>query len=106
MNAMLKAMYNNFYAKPEMTVLESEIKNCHKQLIEHLDKTDRRLVLRIIDAQDHICNATSQDSFIAGFQLAWKLCSELNHYDEGRCVQTSEAERSALLLFTDENDQS
>lgn len=106
MNTILKTMYNNFYTKPETPALEATIKNSHKQLIEHLDKSGRRLVLRIIDAQDHICDATSQDSFIAGFQLAWKLCSELNHYDEGRCAQTFEAERSALLLFTDENDQS
>ena len=57
------------------------MEECHKALIEVLAKPERKLVLRIIDAQDYIKMETSLDSFIAGFELAWRLFNEL-HYDE------------------------
>ena len=49
-NELLKGLYDCFYAPPE-----------------------RKLVLRIIDAQDSITEQTSLDSFIAGFELAWRI---------------------------------
>ena len=39
-----------------------------------------------IDAKDRIAEDTSIDSFIAGFELAWKLSMELNHYEDERSV--------------------
>ena len=57
-NELLKGLYDCFYAPPE-----------------------RKLVLRIIDAQDSITEQTSLDSFIAGFELAWRISMEL-HNDE------------------------
>ena len=52
-------------------------------MIAALEKPERRLVLRIIDAQDSIREQTSLDSFIAGFELAWRLSAEL-HNDENK----------------------
>ena len=57
-NELLKGLYDCFYAPPE-----------------------RKLVLRIIDAQDSITEQTSLDSFIAGFELAWRISMKL-HNDE------------------------
>ena len=57
------------------------MEECHKALIEVLAKPECKLVLRIIDAQDYIKTETSVDSFIAGFELAWRLFNEL-YYDE------------------------
>ena len=54
--------------------------------VEVLGKPERRLVLQIIDAKDRIAEDTSIDSFIAGFELAWKLSIELNHYKNERSV--------------------
>lgn len=45
---------------------------------------DQKLVLHIIDAKDHITEERSIDSFICGFELAWKLSTELNAYDRSR----------------------
>ena len=70
---LLKGLYDCFYAPPELSEQEEEVTVCHKALIEVLAKPERKLVLRIIDAQDHIKEETSLDSFIAGFELAWKL---------------------------------
>ena len=78
MNETMKALYDSFYTLPLLSEETQEINDCHRQLIEKLDKPERKLVLRIIDAKDHIAEDLSIDSFIAGFQLAWRLSSELN----------------------------
>ena len=52
MNELLKALYDNFYEPLPETELKKEIEECHRQLIEVLDKPERRLVLQIIDDKD------------------------------------------------------
>lgn len=82
MNELLKALYDNFYEPLPETELKQEIENCHQQLIEALDKPERRLVLQIIDDKDQIAENGSIDSFIAGFRLAWRLSSELEMHEK------------------------
>ena len=84
MNELLKAFYDNFYERPSAAHLRAEIERCHQELVEKLDKPERRLVLQIIDCKDRIAEELSLDSFIAGFRLAMRLSQELNMYDEGR----------------------
>lgn len=86
MNKLLKDLYDCFYTPPELAATKREIEECHRALIEALGKPERRLVLRIIDAKDRIAEDTSIDSFIAGFELAWKLSMELNHCEDERSV--------------------
>ena len=74
---LLKDLYDCFYTPPELLAQKREIEECHQTLSEVLGKPERRLVLRIIDAKE---------SFIAGFELAWKLSVELNHYENERSV--------------------
>ena len=57
------------------------MEECHKSIDRGFGKPERKLVLRIIDAQDSIREQTSLDSFIAGFELAWRLSAEV-HNDE------------------------
>ena len=83
-NELLKGLYNCFYTPPELSEQENEVEECHKALIEVLAKPERKLVLRIIDAQDYIKTETSLDSFIAGFELAWRLFNELYYDDKER----------------------
>ena len=80
-NKLLKELYDHFYTRPELDEQENEVEECHRALIAALEKPERKLVLRIIDAQDYIKTETSVDSFIAGFELAWRLFNEL-YYDE------------------------
>ena len=94
---LLKAMYDCFYIPPELPGAKQEVEDCHQALIDRLDKPERKLVLRIIDAQDYIKTETSVDSFIPGFELAWRLSAEL--YDDERSDQPSaEPEGRALGL--------
>jgi len=90
MNEMLKALYDSFYEKLPATQLKAEIERCHQELIEKLDKPERKLVLQIIECKDQITEDLSIDSFIAGFRLAWKLSQELNIYEKGHPLSTSD----------------
>ncbi len=85
-NKLLKELYDCFYTPPELPAQKQEIEECHQALIGALEKPERRLVLQIIDAKDHIVEDTSIDSFISGFELAWKLSMELNNYENERLV--------------------
>ena len=82
MDELLKALYDNHYNPLPLSELKREVEDCHKKLIEVLDKPERKLVLRIIDAKDQIAETHSIDSFIAGFQLACKLSYELNYREK------------------------
>ena len=86
MNKLLKDLYDCFYTPPELAATKREIEECHRALSEALGKPERRLVLKIIDAKDHILEDTSLDSFISGFELAWQLSMELNNYENERLV--------------------
>ena len=90
MNELLKALYDSFYENPPATRLKAEIERCHQQLIERLEKSERKLVLQIIDCKDQIAEDLSIDSFIAGFRLAMKLNQELNMYGKGHPLSTSD----------------
>ena len=57
MNNALKKF--RFYTPPPMEESEQEIKTCHQQLIERLEKPERKLVLRIMDAQNLIAEERS-----------------------------------------------
>ena len=83
---LLKDLYDCFYTPPELPAQKQEIEECHQALSGMLGKPERRLVLQIIDAKDRIAEDTSIDSFIAGFELAWKLSIEMNHYENERSV--------------------
>ena len=69
MNDTLKQLYNRFYRQLPMTETEQEIEDCHKQLIERLEKPERKLVLRIMDNQGLIAEGRSMDSFYCGFTV-------------------------------------
>ena len=90
MNETLKSLYDRFYTPLPMVEYEQEVEACHHQLIEWLEKTERKLVLRIIDTQNHIIEERSLDSFLCGFKLAWELVNELNHYQENWHLSSAE----------------
>ena len=101
---LLKNLYDCFYTPPELSAQKQEIEECHRALSEALGKPERRLVPRIIDAKDRIAEDTSIDSFITGFELAWKLSVELNHYENERSVSC----RTAMELrarFTSKEEE-
>ena len=96
MNDTLNQLYNRFYTPMSMAECEQEIEDCHRQLIERLEKPERKLVLQIMDAQNLITEGRSLDSFLCGFKLAWELAYELNHCEMDRHpFPSEEAEKDA-----------
>ena len=78
-NELLKGLYDCFYAPPE-----------------------RKLVLRIIDAQDSITEQTSLDSFIAGFELAWRISMKLHNDESERSFSCRTRRTGARYAWEDE----
>ena len=102
---LLKDLYDCFYTPPELPTQKQEIEECHQTLSEVLGKPERRLVLRIIDAKDRIAEDTSIDSFIAGFELAWKLSMELNHCEDERSVSCRTAMKSGARFASAKEEE-
>ena len=84
MNETLRLLYDKFYTPLPMMESEQEVETCHRQLIERLDKPERKLVLQITDAQNLMIEQRSVDSFICGFRLALEMANELNHFETNR----------------------
>ena len=72
MNETLKSLHDRFYTPLPLAEYEQEVETCHHQLIERLEKPERKLVLRIIDTQNHIIEERSLDSFLCGLRLAFR----------------------------------
>lgn len=104
MNKLLKDLYDCFYIPPDFPAQKQEVEECHQALINALDKPERRLVLQIIDAKDHVVEDTSIDSFISGFELAWQLSTELNQYEKERSFSRCTAKRSGALSMSGKED--
>ena len=103
-NKLLKDLYDCFYTPPTLSAERREVEECHQALIKALEKPERRLVLRILDAKDHIAADTSIDSFISGFWLAWRLSAELNNYENERLASPQIGGRGAR--FDSEKEES
>ena len=104
MNKLIKDLYDCFYIPPELSAQKQEVEECHQALVDMLEKPERRLVLQIIDAKDRIVEDTSIDSFISGFELAWRLSAELNQYEKERSVSRCTAKRSGALSLSRKED--
>lgn len=98
MDKILETLYDHYYKKPELMALQESVEANHNLLRERLGKPERKLVLRLIDDETAIANALSLDSFLCGFELAWKLTSEVNHVERERSALTDEVERSAHFI--------
>ena len=103
-NELLKGLYDCFYTPPELSEQENEVEECHKALIAALEKPERKLVLRIIDAQDSIIELTSLDSFIAGFELAWRLSIELQNDENERPFSYRTRRMGARFVYEEETE--
>jgi len=104
-NRLLKDLYDCFYVSPELPASRQEVDECHKALVEVLEKPERKLVLQIIDAKDRIVEDTSIDSFISGFELAWNLSMELNNYKNERLASHRIGRPGARFVFKKEEEK-
>ena len=57
--------------------LDTQIKSAHEELRRDMDATERKKLLRLLDAQNTLLAESKLMSFTAGFKLAWGMAKEL-----------------------------
>ena len=72
-----RALHQRFFHEPDHADLYEEIEENRKKLAEKLAPEDRKRLLRMLDAQNHLKNEVSLESFTAGFKLAAGIAKEL-----------------------------
>ena len=89
MNETLKSLHDRFYTPLPLAEYEQEVETCHHQLIERLEKPERKLVLRIIDTviPPNVRMTT------------WELADEMHRFEENRHLSSAgEAEIDACSI--------
>ncbi len=72
----MKALQKRFdrQSHPE---LDEQIKRAQEELRRNMDATERKKLLRLLDAQNTLLVESELMSFTAGFKLAWGMAKEL-----------------------------
>ncbi len=72
----MKALQKRFdhQSHPE---LDTQIKSAHEELRRDMDATERKKLLRLLDAQNTLLAESKLMSFTAGFKLAAGIAGEL-----------------------------
>lgn len=105
MNNILDELYRQFYHLSPQADLQQNIEDAHRQLIDRLEKPERKLVLRIIDTKDMIAGIRAQETFNCGFWLAWRLLTQLHEYDSGRSVERALNADGRFSMRNEEADE-
>lgn len=73
----MRALEDRFTSKPNHKRCQ-ELEAKRQEVAALLDKQGRKKLLRLVDAHTMAQEEIAQDSFIAGFRLAWGIATELN----------------------------
>ena len=103
MNELLYELYDKLYTPLAMSSQKAKIYEYHRQLIEVLDKPERKLLLTIMDIKDKIADELAFDSFVCGFSLALRLSSELRLYEETPLDRSKTFDASVVSAMFGEN---
>ena len=77
MNDYMRALHQRFFREPECKEQKQEIETNRQKLQKRLLKSERRVLLRILDAESLMQEEISLASFTAGFKLAAGIAKEL-----------------------------
>ena len=77
MNDYMRALHQRFFREPVCAEQRQEIEATRQALQQRLLKSERRMLLRILDAQALMQEEISLASFTAGFKLAAGIAKEL-----------------------------
>ena len=94
----MRALHQRFGKDtPRAKMLEDEIKQTEKQLKEHMDIPQRKLLLRLTDRESELRAETSLYAFIAGYRLACGIHRELLEEPPYSFEQEEEEQAKQLL---------
>ena len=77
MGYYMSELYRRYFRATDFSELEEEIENIRREVRDWLDQTQRRELMRLVDAQDQLKANLAQVSFEAGFRLAIGLLREV-----------------------------
>ena len=77
MNDYMRALHQRFFRTPTCVEQQQEIEFTRQELQKKLLKSERRMLLRILDAESLMQEEISLASFTAGFKLAAGIAKEL-----------------------------
>lgn len=74
----MKALQRQFETTPRsIQDLTDEVNRTHRELSSRLAKEDRKLLLRLVDLEDHLHGVATLHSFTCGYRLACGIHREL-----------------------------
>ena len=72
----MKALQMRF-DRQEHSELDKQVEYAQEELRRDMDATERKKLLRLLDAQNTLLAESTLMSFTAGFKLAWGMAKEL-----------------------------
>ena len=72
----MKALQKRF-DRQEHSELDKQVEYAQEELRRDMDATERKKLLRLLDAQNTLLAESTLMSFAAGFKLAWGMAKEL-----------------------------
>lgn len=74
----MKALQRQFETKPRsIQELSNKVDRTHRELSSRLAKEDRKLLLRLVDMEDHLRGRATLHSFTCGYCLACGIHREI-----------------------------
>ena len=95
----LKDLHRKFYTRAVMPELKCDYDDAFQQLMSRLAKSERKLVLRLLDTRGLLTENAAFDSFACGFRLALKLTTESQQHQKER------SEEALAVLCATEGEQ-
>ena len=101
----MKALQRQFETKPRsIQELSAEVDRTHKELSSRLAKEDRKLLLRLVDMEDHLRGQATLHSFTCGYRLACGIHRELAEEPMYSFAKEEEERACRKAQANDEND--
>ena len=101
----MKALQSQFETTPRsIQELSYEVDRTHKELSSRLAKEDRKLLLRLVDMEDHLHGVATLHSFTCGYRLACGIHRELAEEPMYSFAKEEEERACRKAQANDEND--
>ena len=101
----MKALQRQFETKPRsIQELSAEVDRTHKELSSRLAKEDRKLLLRLVDMEDHLRGHATLHSFTCGYRLACGIHRELTEDPPYSFAREEEERACRKAQVNNEND--
>ena len=101
----MKALQRQFETTPRsIQELADEVDRTHRELSSRLAKDDRKLLLRLVDMEDHLRGHATLHSFTCGYRLACGIHKELAEEPMYSFAKEEEDRACRRAQANDEND--